>query len=463
MLSIPQTSDLQLPNLPPGIFGTPVIGEIREFAADPIAYMWDRYHRYGPIFKTHLGGPLVFVIGPEANKFVLHDRPDCFSFSQGVAPYVRIMFGDEPYSLKDGEPWRRLRQLTSPAFSPETLAFTLETIRDAGEQRLQDWAENSTVTCFPAIKSLLFETIWVWLTGQMEDPDRKQLLHNLYEAFVAVPEVREGNLGAVRDNSVKRLRRAKLEAGVQLQRQINAIVATRRDNPSQDVLSQWIQAQDKNGEGLSDKEIAAHALLFTVAGSDATAATLTWFLYALSRHPEVKAKAQAEIDAVVGDNPFTWEHHTKLPYLSCVFKEIERVHSPAFGGTRKIVKPFEFNGYTIPAGWSLRMCTFVSHHLPEVFEHPERFDPERFAPPREEDKRTQFSLIGFGGGQRICAGKPYAMLFLLALAVNILRDYNWKVLEDQDLSPMLHNRATFIPKSKLKLIFFPRVKAPSVG
>uniref|UniRef100_A0ACD5GS01 Uncharacterized protein n=1 Tax=Desertifilum tharense IPPAS B-1220 TaxID=1781255 RepID=A0ACD5GS01_9CYAN len=57
MLSIPQTSDLQLPNLPPGTFGTPIIGEIREFAADPIAYMWDRYRRYTPSLKLTLGVP----------------------------------------------------------------------------------------------------------------------------------------------------------------------------------------------------------------------------------------------------------------------------------------------------------------------------------------------------------------------------------------------------------------------
>ncbi|MDY7012016.1 MAG: cytochrome P450, partial [Cyanobacteriota bacterium] len=122
----------------------------------------------------------------------------------------------------------------------------------------------------------------------------------------------------------------------------------------------------------------------------------------------------------------------------------------------KIVKSFEFKSYTVPANWNLRMCTFVSHHLPEVFEHPERFDPDRFAPPREEDKRTSFSLIGFGGGQRLCAGKPYAMLFLFALAVTILRDYDWEVLDNQDTSPMLHNRATFLPKSKLKLKFSAR-------
>ena len=51
-----------------------------------------------------------------------------------------------------------------------------------------------------------------------------------------------------------------------------------------------------------------------------------------------------------------------------------------------------------------------SHRLPHVFPRPDDFDPERFAPPREEDKAAPFSFIGFGGGRHGCMGSNFAIL-----------------------------------------------------
>lgn len=43
-----------------------------------------------------------------------------------------------------------------------------------------------------------------------------------------------------------------------------------------------------------------------------------------------------------------------------------------------------------------------SHRLPHVFKQPEQYQPDRFAPPREEDKPIPFSYLGFGGGRHGC-------------------------------------------------------------
>ena len=51
-----------------------------------------------------------------------------------------------------------------------------------------------------------------------------------------------------------------------------------------------------------------------------------------------------------------------------------------------------------------------SHMLPTVFDRPESYEPDRFAPPREEDKRKPFSFIGFGGGRHACIGQNFAYL-----------------------------------------------------
>lgn len=48
--------------------------------------------------------------------------------------------------------------------------------------------------------------------------------------------------------------------------------------------------------------------------------------------------------------------------------------------------------------------------LPTVFKDPASYEPERFLPPREEDKVKPFSYVGFGGGRHACIGQNFAYL-----------------------------------------------------
>jgi cytochrome P450 len=84
------------------------------------------------------------------------------------------------------------------------------------------------------------------------------------------------------------------------------------------------QKQDKTGHGLTDSEIVAQILNLMSAGTDALATTATWLFDAVARYADVRAQLRAEIEAVVGYGPLTWQHLARLPYLLCVLKEVER-------------------------------------------------------------------------------------------------------------------------------------------
>lgn len=72
------TNTLTLP-LPPGRFGLPLIGETLGFLQD-LHFAEKRHQKYGPIFKTQLlGRPTVFLIGAEANRFLLTHENQYFS------------------------------------------------------------------------------------------------------------------------------------------------------------------------------------------------------------------------------------------------------------------------------------------------------------------------------------------------------------------------------------------------
>src|SRR5256712_10818492 len=65
----------------------------------------------------------------------------------------------------------------------------------------------------------------------------------------------------------------------------------------------------------------------------------------------------------------------------------------------------------------------AAHRLPQVFANPDRYDPDRFGPPRQEDRRTKHGLIGFGGGHHRCIGATFAQQQIKVIWSVILRRF----------------------------------------
>ncbi len=104
-----------------------------------------------------------------------------------------------------------------------------------------------------------------------------------------------------------------------------------------------------------------------------------------------------------------------------------------------------FNGYYVPEDWIISYRINSSHQDKNVFSNPKTFDPERFGEQREEHKKTEYSLVGFGGGPRFCLGYAFAQMEMKVFASLLLRNYGWEILPDQDLTmdaiPTLHPRS----------------------
>jgi cytochrome P450 len=94
---------------------------------------------------------------------------------------------------------------------------------------------------------------------------------------------------------------------------------------------------------------------------------------------------------------------------------------------------FEFHGYHVHAGVRLFYSIAVSHLIPSIFAEPTKFDPDRFAAPREEHKKAPYSLVGFGGGPRICIGTNFAKVEIKAMVSQILRCYQLDLAPDQEI------------------------------
>jgi cytochrome P450 len=145
-------------------------------------------------------------------------------------------------------------------------------------------------------------------------------------------------------------------------------------------------------------------------GHETTAVALTWCLYCLARHPEVEARVHDEaLEVVAGATP-TRDELGRLTYTKQVIDESLRLYPPVPFVGRESLSDDVIGGYTIPAGSTFVICPYVTQRRPDLWDEPNRFDPERF---HESRKDSALNCFPFGAGPRGCAGVQFAMMEML--------------------------------------------------
>src|SRR5262249_39709637 len=149
--------------------------------------------------------------------------------------------------------------------------------------------------------------------------------------------------------------------------------------------------------------------------------------------PEQRRRVEEELDALLAGSsgPLSVEAARNLHVLDLFIREAGRLHSPVQTVPRGVVQEVEFAGYTLPPGTPVRLSLAACHRMPQYFENPDAFDPDRFAPPREEDRKTPYALVTFGGGPRLCIGVNFANIEVKALAADVLRRYELAPAESE--------------------------------
>jgi len=92
------------------------------------------------------------------------------------------------------------------------------------------------------------------------------------------------------------------------------------------------------------------------------------------------------------------------------------------------MKSLHVDGFELPAGSLAVTSPAISHRLQSTYSNPAQYDPNRFAPGREEDK-APYSLIGFGGGKHRCIGMVFAYQQIKVIWASILRRYEIELVE----------------------------------
>jgi cytochrome P450 len=414
--------------LPPGARGYPIIGETGEWARDPLLFAQDRYARYGLVWQTHLlGRPCVVLLGPEANRFILGSHMHLFSSRAGWSKTITSLIGDG-LSLLDGAAHRRHRALIMPALHGAALGGYFATMQERVAAHAASWLAAGELKLFEGFKRLSFDIatrLMLGSRGRAEAAQCYELFHCFTRGLFAPPAWRLPWLPYGKA----------WRAGEKLRRMLLRIVREHRAAPNATILGLLIEARDERGQAFTDEELIDELLVLLWAGHDTITSLLTWVCYELARHPEVERQAREELACVLGARPLAPADLKQMPRLDRILRESERLHPPAPGGFRGVVEEFEYGGYRIPAGWTVMYSSVFTHHMPELWRDPQRFDPDRFAPPREEGRRP-FALIGFGGGPRVCVGLAFAQMQMRIVMSHLLRAVRFELLPGQDFSPI---------------------------
>jgi cytochrome P450 len=440
---------------PPGRMGFS-LSRIQRITNDPLPMLLDAYARYGPVFTLRImHQPIVFMIGPEANHYVLVSHASNFHWRESHFRELIGLLGDGLLTI-DGEFHRRSRQIMLPAFHHKQIERSVEVIVEEVDRAIGAIRPGDELDFYDFVRRLALRVAMRAVFGL--DPDRGEARR--LDAAALFSQA----LSLYSRHPFARMLRGSrspwghmLAAREQLDRLIYAEIARRRESGERgpDVLSLLLDARDEEGATLTDRHIRDEVMTLLFAGHDTTTSTVAFMFYELARAPELQEPLLEEQRRVLGDGDpaasLRPEHlaGSGLPQLEMVLDETLRMYPPAWIGPRRAVEPFEFAGRTVPGGAYVNYSSWVTHHLPHLYPEPERFLPERFEPQRK-GALPKGAYVPFGGGSRTCIGMRFGQLEIRTIATILLSRFALEVPESFRLR--IRQAPTIGPRGGLPVI-----------
>ncbi len=279
-------------------------------------------------------------------------------------PFRRSMlFADPPEHT-------RLRSAVSKAFTVRTIEMLRPRIEACVTQLLDRAASQDELDLVPAFANPLPISVIAELLGvPMANQDRLlhwvQLLARSFDAFLP-----------------REVMQKVLESRRELSDFIRGIIALRREEPREDLLSGLI-ALETQGDALSPSELTEMAELLLVAGHETTANLIGGAVLALLRNPEQLARLRQDQNLT-----------------ESAVEELLRYCSPVQAVWEMAAEEVAIGGYNIRRGQVVLPIIAAANRDPEVFDDPDRLDLGR-KPNRH---------IAFGRGIHFCLGAPLAQL-----------------------------------------------------
>jgi sterol 14-demethylase len=412
--------------------GLPFLGHALEMRSRPVELFQRGRDLHGDLFSLQLPGtPLaVMMSGPKAHQkfFRLSDKDIDM---REVYKLMTPIFG------------KGIAYDAEPEIMKEQLAFFHDALREArlrtyaagfveeAESYFGQWGDEGVVDLYHTGNEL---TIYTSSRSLLGPTFREQLSDEFAKLYYQM----EGGLNLLAffapNLPLVPAFRKRDKARARLGELISAIVKDRREKglTEEDFLQTLMDAKYKDGRPLTEDEMTGLLLAIMFAGHHTSGVTFAWTSVLLHQHPQWLAELREEQKQILGDsNELSLENLRAMKKLEWTVKEVLRLYPPIIVMMRRVLKAFDFGGYHIPEQSMVMTSPAMAHRIPEVFENPHKFDPERFSPERDEEKKNPFSWISFGGGRHRCMGIVFAQLQLRAIFSHLIRNFDLELIESK--------------------------------
>ena len=410
---------------PSARMGLPLLGTTLQVLSGRIYTDRSRYDELGPVtWNRAFGLKGIMVQGPEAAGEVLQNRDRAFASGPGWS-YLIGPFFHRGLMLLDFDEHHLHRRIMQQAFTADRLAGYLGPMNETAVAGIAAWRPGVRFGVYPAIKQLTLDVATRTFTGGELGAEADRI----NRAFAAC--VRAGT--SIMRFTLPGGRWARGLAGRKvLEDYLYPQLPAKRASEQNDLFSALCHARSEDGEQFSDEDVVNHMIFLLMAAHDTTTITMSTMAYYLAKHPQWQQRCRDE-SLALGTPTAAYADLDRLVCLDLVMRESMRMITAVPGVARKTVKDTSVAGYFIPRDTYVTVNTHLGHHLAEYWPDPERFDPERFAEDRREDKVHRHAWIPFGGGVHKCIGLYFGMMQVKAVMHHLLVTHRWSVADDYEL------------------------------